>query len=203
MQESALTNLDFWYDFASPYSYLSAMRIQSLADEKSVKINWRPFVLSPILKKHKRKLSIFEESPPKSTYALRDIERLCETHDIPFNLPSTLSTLPLLATREAYAGRQSPWIGSFTKAVYIAEFGQDLDISDENLIRRLLVEVGVEADKVLSKAQSLEVKIGLRAAVADAQTQGIFGAPSFVTPNGDIYWGNDRLEQALNAASKN
>ena len=105
-----------------------------------------------------------------------------------------------MAARIAHAGRLSPWIGAFVRAVFDAEFGQGQDISDPALLAGLLQEAGADAKAVMEEAESIDVKIGLRAAVSEAEALGIFGAPSFVTVNGDLYWGHDRLEDALDDA---
>lgn len=192
--------LEFWYEFASTYSYLSAMRIQTLAADCGVSIIWRPFLLGPIFRKLGWSTSPFNLHPVKGSYMQRDLERLCEGYGLPFALPTPFPQQSLLAARIAHAGRDQPWIASFTRAVFIAEFGQGLDLSDEALMADLLLEVGAPAREALAAAHSREIKIGLRAAVTDAENRGVFGAPSFVLQNGDLFWGDDRLEQALEAA---
>jgi len=200
--DSDRPRLEFWYEFASPYSYLSAMRIERLARECKVTILWRPFLLGPIFKKLGWSTSPFNLYPVKGSYMRRDLERLCECYGLPFTLPAPFPQQSLLAARIAHASREQPWVGAFTRAVFIAEFGQGLDISDEALMADLLLETEAPAKATLAAAHSRETKIGLRAAVTDAETLGLFGAPSFVTENGDLFWGDDRLESALEATSK-
>lgn len=192
--------VEFWYEFASTYSYLSAMRIETLASDYGVEIAWRPFLLGPIFKKQGWPTSPFNLYPAKGHYMWRDMERLCRQYGLPFTLPSPFPQDALLAARIAHAAQNQPWIGAFTRAVFIAEFGQGLNIADESLMAELLLEIGAPARTALSTAQSRENKISLRAAVTEAEKLGIFGAPSFVIPGGDLYWGDDRLEQALEAA---
>lgn len=192
--------VEFWYEFASTYSYLSAMRIETLARTLGVTVAWRPFLLGPIFKKQGWNTSPFNLQPAKGRYMWRDMERQCERYGLPFSLPDPFPQPSLLAARIAHAGRSQSWIGAFSRAVFIAEFGQGLDISDEGLMADLLLEAGAPAKKALQEASSTETKIGLRAAVAEAEQHGVFGAPSFVIPGGELYWGDDRLEQALETA---
>ncbi|MHA7775919.1 DsbA family protein [Roseibium sp. M-1] len=177
------------------------MRIEALAKDQGVAIAWRPFLLGPIFKKQGWQTSPFNLYPAKGRYMWRDMERQCERYGLPLMLPDPFPQAGLLAARIAQAGREESWIGAFTRAVFIAEFGQGLDISDEALMADLLLETGAPARQILEEAHSREIKISLRAAVSEAEKHGIFGAPSFVTPNGDLFWGDDRLEQALEAAS--
>lgn len=202
LPRQALPRLEFWYEFASTYSYLSAMRIETLARDCQVEIVWRPFLLGPIFKKLGWPTSPFNLQPSKGSYMRRDLERLCEAYGLPFTLPAPFPQQSLLAARIAHAGRNQPWIGAFTRAVFVAEFGQGLDISNEALMADLLLETGAPAKEMLAAAQARETKIGLRAAVCDAENRGIFGAPSFVVETGDLFWGDDRLEAALEAAAK-
>jgi 2-hydroxychromene-2-carboxylate isomerase len=194
--------VQFWYEFASTYSYLSAMRVQTLAIDSDVEIVWRPFLLGPIFKKQGWDTSPFNLHPAKGRYMWQDMERQCDRYGLPFTMPVPFPQHSLIAARIAYSGRQQSWIGAFTRAVYVAQFGQGLDISDEGLMVDLLFEAGAPVKQVLEESKSSETKIGLRAAVSEAEKLGIFGAPSFVLENGDLYWGDDRMEQALEVASR-
>ena len=192
--------VEFWYEFASTYSYLSAMRIETLARDCGVEIAWRPFLLGPIFRKHGWETSPFNLHPEKGAYMWRDVERQCARYGLPFSIPAPFPQHGLSAARIAHAGRKEDWIGAFTQAVYVSQFGQGLDISDEGLLANLLMDSGAPAKEILETAQTSANKTGLRNAVEGAEQRGIFGAPSFVLENGELYWGDDRLDQALEAA---
>ncbi|KND17837.1 DSBA oxidoreductase [Pannonibacter phragmitetus] len=192
--------LDFWFEFASTYSYLTAMRIETVAKDRGIDLVWRPFLLGPIFARQGWDTSPFNLFPAKGRYMWREMERLCEDMGLPLTVPDPFPQNGLMAARIAHAGRLEPWIGSFVRAVYMAEFGEGRDISDEGLLAGILLDLGLDAKALLAKAQSIEVKIGLRAAVAEAEAAGVFGAPSFVTGDGELYWGNDRLEDAVECA---
>ncbi len=192
--------LDFWFEFASTYSYLTAMRIETVAKDRGIDLVWRPFLLGPIFARQGWDTSPFNLFPAKGRYMWREMERLCEDMGLPLTVPDPFPQNGLMAARIAHAGRLEPWIGSFVRAVYMAEFGEGRDISDTGLLAGILLELGLDAKALLAKAESIEVKIGLRAAVAEAEAAGVFGAPSFVTGDGELYWGNDRLEDAVECA---
>lgn len=192
--------LDFWFEFASTYSYLTAMRIETVAKDRGIDLVWRPFLLGPIFARQGWETSPFNLFPAKGRYMWREMERMCEDMGLPLTVPDPFPQNGLMAARIAHAGRLEPWIGSFVRAVYMAEFGEGRDISDEGLLAGILLDLGLDAKALLAGAQSIEVKIGLRAAVAEAEAAGVFGAPSFVTEDGELYWGNDRLEDAVECA---
>ena len=91
---------------------------------------------------------------------------------------------------------------AFTREVYLANFAGQRDISGEDVLARILVALEVEPQPVLEKAGSDEVKAALKAQTDEAIAKGIFGAPSF-TVGEELFWGNDRLEQALEWARRN
>lgn len=192
-----MPKIDFWYDFASTYSYLAAMRAEPLAADAGLELNWRPFLLGPIFKSHGLESSPFNLFPVKGKYSWRDMARLADRQGLPtFTPPVPFPANPLLAARTALAlsDEARP---AFTRAVYLAEFAEGRDISDRATIADVLTKNGHDAENVLAKTGDQAVKDKLRANTEAAEKQGIFGAPNFVTEDGELFWGNDRLEQAL------
>lgn len=195
-----MPKLLFWYDFASPYSYLSAMRIETLASDRGIQVEWRPFLLSPIFKKQGWETSPFNIYKNKGSYMWRDVARLCGLLGLPFTRPKHFPQNSLLATRIAFSGKREKWIGAYTRAVFHTAFALGEDISNPELLAALLLELGAPVKEILKDSESNAVKIGVRAAVAEAEAQGIFGSPSFLTEKGELFWGNDRLDDAMDAA---
>ena len=193
-------NLTFWFEFASTYSYPAAMRIEGLAKARGVSVDWRPILLGPIFAAQGFKDSPFNLYPMKGKYMVRDLERLCGELDLPFKLPAPFPQNSLLCARVAAALEGAPRV-AFAKAVYALEFGEGRDISDQLTAAEALRRAGLDAGLV-EKAQDREVKEVLRASTEEAQQVGVFGAPAFTTADGELFWGNDRLEQALDWAVK-
>ena len=189
--------LDFWFDFASTYSYPAALRIAAQAKSHGVTIRWRPFLLGPIFKAQGWTTSPFNLYPAKGQNMWRDLERTCAALHLPFVRPETFPQNSLLAARVALAGLAETWGENFCRAVYSAEFGEGRNIENQATIAELLKDLAIDPDVALAGAQSDDVKSRLRAQTEDAQRLGIFGAPSFLTPDGELFWGNDRLEAAL------
>ena len=90
-----MRRLEFWYDFASTYSYPAAMRIESAAKARSVDVEWRPFLLGPIFRALGMNDSPFNLYPVKGRYMIRDLTRLCAELDLPFALPTAVSGIAL------------------------------------------------------------------------------------------------------------
>ncbi len=190
--------LDFWFELASTYSYPAAMRIGPLAEAAGVKVRWRPFLLGPIFKAQGWDTSPFNIHAAKGRYMWRDLERICADLGLPFRrAPGSFPQASLLASRVALVGFADGWGEEFSRAVYRAEFGEGKRIDDPAAIADIIRARGLAADEIFGRAQSDAVKDKLRAETAQAQRLGLFGAPSFVTADGEIFWGNDRLEPAL------
>ena len=196
--------LSFWFDFASTYSYLSAMRIEKLASDADIDIIWQPFLLGPIFKAQGYETSPFNLFEVKGKNMWRDLERLAQYYDLPaFTKPDPFPQNGLRAARIAafYAGED--WVPQFIKSIFSAQFTKAALISDE-LIVTSLVNLGQDGETLLHQAKSdLLMKDKLRQVTEEAREKGLFGAPSFVTTDGELFWGNDRLEQAIAWAKRN
>ena len=193
----AMPVVDFWFDFASSYSYPASQRIAALAAAREVAIRFRPFLLGPMFKAQGWDTSPFNIYEAKGRYMWRDLERLCADLDIPFRKPAVFPQNSLLAARVALAGEGESWIGDFCRAVLRAQFGEGRRIDDPAEIGAVLRQIGVDAAPAFERAQSDPVKTLLRSQTEAAGRLGIFGAPSFTTPDGELFWGNDRLEAAI------
>jgi 2-hydroxychromene-2-carboxylate isomerase len=191
--------LDFWFDFASTYSYPAAMRIGPAAAKAGVALRFRPFLLGPIFKSQGWDTSPFSIYEAKGRYMWRDLERLCADLDLPFQRPEPFPQNSLLAARIATAGLSvaAPWTAEFCLAAFRAQFGEGRRIDDPSTLSAILTMLDLEPAAVLAAAQSDDNKLRLRRQTEEAQRLGIFGAPSFTTPDGELFWGNDRLDAAL------
>jgi 2-hydroxychromene-2-carboxylate isomerase len=195
-----MTDAEFWYEFASTYSYPAALRVGALAEERGVSLIWRPFLLGPIFAAQGWRDSPFNIYPAKGRYMWRDVERTCAAMGVPLKRPDPFPQPSLLAARVALA-LQGEARANFSRQVYMAEFGQGAPIGDRAVLASLLAACGVDPTATLERAESDANKAALKAECARAAEIGIIGAPSVVTGDGEVFWGNDRLEQALDWAA--
>lgn len=192
--------LDFWYEFASTYSCLTALRIEALAEEAGVTLRWRPFLLGPIFAAQGWPTSPFNLYPNKGRYMWRDMARRAGRAGLTIMRPEPFPQNSLNAARLAIAGREAGWLPGFTKALFRAEFCEGRNIAEEAVLSAALREAGADPFQALPLVRSEEVKGRLKAETELAKSLGIFGAPTFVTGDGELFWGDDRLEEALSWA---
>jgi len=197
-----MAKLEFWYDFSSTYTYLSVMRIEDAAARAGVDLDWRPFLLGAIFKAQGWQTSPFNLFPAKGRHMVRDITRIAIARGLTFHLPDPFPANSVTATRLALIGKAAGWCAPFTRAVFAAEFAHGEDIGSLDVLRRILTDLGVDAEAAIAAATSQENKDLLRRETTLAQARDIFGAPTFITEDGELFWGDDRLEQALSWAAE-
>lgn len=188
-----MRKLEFWYDFASTYSYLSAMRIETMAQAAQVEIVHRPFLLGPIFKSFGWATSPFRLFPQKGAYMVRDLERIAAERGITFHLPEAFPVNSLQAARLALVAEEAGCIAAFTQKVFDAEFAKRRDIADAGVLAAIADSLGLDA----ARGNDPAIKERLRAQTERAAALGVFGAPTLISEGGELFWGDDRLEQAL------
>ena len=124
-----MASAEFWYEFASTYSYPAALRIGALADARGVNLVWRPFLLGPIFAAQGWRDSPFNIYPAKGRYMWRDLERICEAMGVPLRRPEPFPQPSLLAARVALT-LEGAERADFSRRVFTAEFGEGMAIGD-------------------------------------------------------------------------
>ena len=190
--------LQFWFEFGSTYSYLSAVRIEASASLVGVAVAWEPFLLGPIFAEQGWDDSPFNVYPAKGRYMWRDLERLGSDRGIPFVKPSRFPRSGVVAARVACLAKATsePWLPGFVRAVFRANFAEDREIGDTAEVGSILDSLGLPGARIVERADAPDNRLRLYEQTRRAVELGIFGAPSFVVGD-ELFWGNDRLEDAL------
>jgi 2-hydroxychromene-2-carboxylate isomerase len=192
--------IEFWFEFASNYSYLSVMRIEREAARHQVSVQWRPFLLGPIFQSFGWSTSPFVLQPWKTEYVWQDMVRQCRKYGLAWQRPSTFPRATLLPARVALLGTGQPWMAEFCRQIMQLNFGSDRDISSAACVSEVLAQLELPADQIIAEAQAEPNKLRLRAQTELARAKGIFGAPTFFVGE-EMFWGNDRLDDALALAA--
>ncbi|WP_170333415.1 2-hydroxychromene-2-carboxylate isomerase [Ruegeria arenilitoris] len=193
-------SIQFWFEFASTYSYLSAVRIEDLAAQHGVAVEWHPFLLGPIFAAQGWDNSPFNIYPAKGRYMWRDMERLSARRGLPFARPDPFPQNGLKAARLVLSIDAQPQRAAFVRAVYAAEFVDGLNISDDDVLVDCLSQASLPAE-TLARCQDPDIKAALIEQTKTAQAKGIFGAPSFLVGD-ELFWGDDRLDEAMQLAGE-
>ena len=191
-----LPEIEFWFEFGSNYSYLSVMRIEDEARRHGVQIAWKPFLLGPIFRSLGMENSPFVLQKEKGAYVWRDMARQCRKYGLDWVMPGVFPRLGVLPLRVALLGAKTVWIGEFCRQVMLLNFARDQDINEPQGIGRILEELGLPPLDILKETQAELTKTRLREQTEEARLRGIFGAPTFFVGE-EMFWGNDRLDDAL------
>ena len=193
--------IEFWFSIGSTYSYLTVMRLPEVADRQGIEIAWRPFSVRSLMQEMNN--LPFVGKPAKERYMWRDLERRADRYGLPIALPVEY---PLehfdRANRVAIIGEQEGWCNEYVRNAYRLWFEKGLPAgSDENLSESL-AGAGQSIERVLELQGTAEIATAYETATARARDLGIFGSPSFVVDRQELFWGDDRLEDAIDFAAR-
>jgi len=194
--------IDFYFDFSSPYGYLAATRIDSLAAKYGREVKWHALLLGAIFKVTGG--APLPSLPLKGAYALHDMERSARFHGIAYRRPAQFPIPTQLAARAMLWVEQEQGqarAAEFAKAVYRAYFADGADIVDPTTIAALAAGMGLDAAALIEGVNSASIKEKLRAENDAALARGVFGSP-FIIADDEPFWGFDRFDQ-LEAFLKN
>lgn len=190
---SANSPIEFFFEFASPYAYLAAQRIDDLAARHGREVLWKPLLLGAVFKETGGQP--LTHVPLKGDYTLRDVPRCAREHGIPVKMPDPFPFAAIAACRAFYwLEREDPAKArALAKALYAKAFGEGGDISSAPRVVEVAEGLGIDGEKLKAGLQDPAIKEKLREVVATSVERKIFGAPFFFV-DGEPFWGNDRLE---------
>jgi len=186
--------LEFYFDFSSPYGYFAASRIARLAELYNRLVVWRPFLLGAVFKVTGS--GPLPSLPLKGPYSVRDMTRTARFLEIAFSFPDPFPISTQAPARAIYwleqhdAARVEPAV----LALYRAYFVDGRDISSPQTSAQVLSELGCDAAQVLAAVGEPALKERLRRETQTAVERGVFGSP-FIFVDDEPFWGHDRLDQ--------
>lgn len=191
--------IEFWFSVGSTYTYLTVMRLQEIVRETGIDFRWQPFSVRALMQEMNN--VPFVGKPAKENYMWRDLERRAGKYGLPIRLPIAYPLKNFdLANRVAIVARQEGWCPEYVRNTYHCWFNEGLPAGDEANLARSLDKAGQVLDRVVKLAGSDSVELAYQDATSKARTLGIFGSPTFVVGDGELFWGDDRLDDAIEFA---
>jgi len=186
-------NLDFYFDFISPYSYLAFKRLNLLNIGNKINIIYKPILLGGLHNLGKITPPAFNERKLKNMK--NDCELVASKNNIEFkwNLKFPINSLYLM---RGYLVVDKNLKKKFFENCFDAYWKHNLDISDEEIVNNIIKKLGLDKKKFLDDIEKNDIKEMLKNLTSNAFENNIFGAPTFVV-NNKIFWGQDRLDYAL------
>jgi 2-hydroxychromene-2-carboxylate isomerase len=190
-------HLDFWFDFHSPWCYLSCHRIGALARRHGLALNWRPVHLPRLLQ------TVYDGHPPPEMnpafkrWYFQDLADWAALQGLPFNWHPGFPLRPARALRSAFQVAAGPEtrdrIEAFVQRVMRGYWVDGANIEDFAVLAEFATEAELDGARVVESAQQPAAKDALAANLDEAIAAGVFGVPT-VALGEKLYFGNDRLE---------
>ena len=186
-----MKRVEFFYDYASTYSYLAHRQIEALATRRDAELVFRPMVLGFVFKATGN--SMPASVPAKAAYMVQDVRRWVRHYGLPFKMPSVFPTNTIRALRGACAALEEGTFVAYHHAVMDAYWAQDQDIGDAEVLAAVATRAGLDGARLVARAEEPAVKDQLKKNTDEAIARGVFGAPTFFVGD-QMFWGNDRME---------
>ena len=202
-----MPTLEFFYDCSSPWTYLAFHRIEEVAARGGAELIWKPILVGGLF--NTVNPSVYENRanpvPVKAAYAKKDQQSWARFYGIRIGSPPVFPVNSVKAMRAAFVAQEHGKISPFSRAVFETYWGDLQDISQDDVLQRVVERVGLDWAEVKAKISTDEYKKKLRDNVDELIARGGFGSPTMFVDRDDMYFGNDRLplvEHALAEARK-
>ena len=190
---------DFYFDFVSPYSFLAHKEIRKIENKASIKVKYKPILLGGLHNLHGIKAPAF--IPAKAKHMIRDCKLIAEKNHISFKFNSYFPIKSLNLMRGVFVAEEDNFKSYYIESIFNSIWQDGLNMNDENIVQKVLKNLNVNPKTFILRSTSSSIKELLRKRTGEAYDKGVFGAPSFMV-NNKIFWGQDRIEFALNEFSK-
>ena len=196
-------SIDYYFAGSSPFTYLGHAAIRDVAQRHGVTLNYKP-VDPGLVWKESGSVPLPQRTPTRQRYRFLELQRIAEMRNLPINLqPAYFPVDPTLADCCAIVlQNQEHDPADYMAEVFEGVWAQEKNIADEEVIADILSNLDIKAADILEAAKSEEIRdlrtqYSNEAAKADA-----VGVPAFVL-NGEVFWGQDRIEFIDHALSTN
>ena len=194
-----IKTFEFYFDFASPYTFLAHKEIRKIEEENLIKIKYMPVLLGGLLKSSGIKSNF--DTPIKAKYMIKDCKLIAEKKNIIFKFNNYFPIITLNLMRCALVAEKNGSAQNFINKIFDAIWKDGLNLNDETILLSLIKNLNLNARTFLIKAIEPKVKNELIERTNEAHKKGIFGTPTFIV-NNKIFWGQDRLEFAVSESKK-
>ena len=188
--------VEFYFDFISPYAYLAYKKIQSLPND--IKIKYKPVLLGALHNLEGITAPAFIK--PKLKHMISDCDLIANKNKSNFIWNSKFP-INSLSVMRGYLFINAKNRELYMNVMFDAYWKDNLDISNEKILKNLIEKCKINSSKFFDGIKDLKIKDELKSITQEAHDKGIFGAPTFIV-NNKIFWGQDRLEFALDEYNK-
>ena len=192
-------NVEFFFDFGSPTSYLAWTQLPRIANAAGAQILWRPMLLGGVFKASGNQSPV--SIPAKGRYMLQDLDRFARRYGVPlaFNPHFPINTLQLMRGAVGYLGSER--FQPYVQAVFEALWVRQQNLAKAEVVAAVLSAAGLDAAEFERLVGDEAVKQRLKDNTEEALGRGVFGAPTFFVGS-QMFFGQDRLDFVAEALAQ-
>ena len=191
-------SIDFYFDIISPYSYLAHKQIEVLIKKDNINFNYKPVLLGGLHNLQGITAPAFIK--PKLKHMINDCDLIAKKNksDFIWNSKFPINSLNIM---RGYLFVNNKTQNLYLNVMFDAYWKDNLDTSSEEILKSLLKKYKIDSIDFFDGIKNTKIKDKLKSVTQEAHDKEIFGAPTFVV-NNKIFWGQDRLEFALDEYNK-
>jgi 2-hydroxychromene-2-carboxylate isomerase len=191
-------SIDFYFDFISPYAYLAHKKIENIKEKKEIYFNYKPVLVGGLHNLQSITAPAFIK--PKLKHMISDCDLIAKKNKSNFiwNSKFPINSLNIM---RGYLFINDEIKNLYLNLMFDAYWRDNLDTSNEEIIKTLLKKCKINSNAFFNGIKEHKIKDELKSVTQEAHNKEIFGTPTFVV-NNKIFWGQDRLEFALDEYNK-
>jgi 2-hydroxychromene-2-carboxylate isomerase len=191
-----VARLEFFFDCSSPWTYLAFHRVQPLAALTGAELVWRPILVGGVFNSVNQTVYEQRANPVaiKLRYYGKDLRDWARYTGLAIGSPAVFPVNSVKAMRGCFVAEEHKKLPEYARAVFEAYWGEDRDISQDEVLGAVAEQVGLSAADFFARITAPEYKLKLRDNTEELVARGGFGSPTMFVDGDDMYFGNDRLE---------
>ncbi|PPR15048.1 MAG: 2-hydroxychromene-2-carboxylate isomerase [Alphaproteobacteria bacterium MarineAlpha9_Bin3] len=184
-------NVDFYFDYGSPATYLAWTQIDKIINDGKAKLNMIPMLLGGVFKETGNSSPAF--IPAKSKWMGKDLKKHADLYGVEYNSNSFFPINTLNLMRGAIAAKKMNIFEKYSEAIFTGIWVKDVNLGDLTILQNYLNKNEIDSTQLFDLVQSDKIKSELIENTKQAVEKGVFGAPTFIV-NNELIFGQDRLE---------
>ena len=195
--------LEFFYDCSSPWTYLAFAKIEDVARRHDADLIWRPILVGGVFNAVNPSVYETRERPvkPKARYYAKDLQDWAHLYGLKIGQPTVFPVNSVKAMRGAFVAHEHGKISPYSRCVFEQYWGEDRDISKDEVLRDIVSKVGLDEKEYFTKIASPDYKDKLKRNTDELIERGGFGSPTMFV-DGEMFFGNDRLALVEHALTR-
>ena len=190
-----MAKVEFFYDYSSPWTYLAFTKMTGICQKYGATLEWRPILVGGIFNTVNPSVYEFRERgvPAKAKYAAKDLQDWARFYGLTIKSPTVFPVNSVKSLRGALVALEHPQtFVPYSSRIFAAYWGEDQDISKDEVLRPIVMQVGLDPQEYFDKINRQEYKDRVRQNTDEVMARGGFGTPTIFV-NGAMFFGNDRL----------